>query len=276
MQNNPLQKYYRQPKIYLNLPSGGNFYPPGVVTGDPTNLPVFGMTAMDEIMFKTPDALFTGEASVSVIQSCIPAITQPWLMPQIDVDACLIAIRIATYGQTIETSFTCGSCGEDNTFDLDLSKSLEYFVGLEYPTQVLVGPLMVTLRPLTYREVTKINVNSFELQRQLYQSASSDETPEEKNKRLNDVYKEIAELTSVGFKSAIQSVETDDVEVSDTTQIEEWLKHSDKEFFDKIKEHLEGVKDKWTLPSQTVECASCGSKNKSRLGLDNSDFFVSR
>ena len=52
MENNPLQKYYRQPKIYLDLPSKGNFYPKGAIEGDPSKLPVFGMTAMDEIMFK--------------------------------------------------------------------------------------------------------------------------------------------------------------------------------------------------------------------------------
>ena len=32
------------------------------------------MTAKDEMMFKTPDALLNGQATVDVIQSCIPAI----------------------------------------------------------------------------------------------------------------------------------------------------------------------------------------------------------
>ena len=30
-QTNPLSKYFRQPKIYLRLPSKGKFYPPGVI-----------------------------------------------------------------------------------------------------------------------------------------------------------------------------------------------------------------------------------------------------
>lgn len=273
MNENPLQKYFRQPKIYLSLPSQGNFYPPGVVNGDPGNLPVFGMSAMDEILFKTPDALFNGEATVSVIKSCIPAITQPWVMPQIDVDACLVAIRIATYGQTLETNFTCSKCGEDNKFDLDLSKTLEYFLGLTYDTEVIVGPLMVTLRPLNYKEVTEINLQSFSLRKQLYQSLDG-ETENEKNERLNKAYQDLAKLTSLGYKKAIAKVETDDAQVTDKDQIEEWLKHSDKEFFDKITEKLEELSKKWRLQPQRVQCSACETENEVVMGMDNSDFFV--
>ena len=41
--NNPLQKYFRQPKIYMALPSKGLFYPPGSLLGDYNNVPIFGM-----------------------------------------------------------------------------------------------------------------------------------------------------------------------------------------------------------------------------------------
>ena len=42
-QVNPLQKYFRQPKIYVQLPSKGLYYPPGTLAGDYTNVPVFAM-----------------------------------------------------------------------------------------------------------------------------------------------------------------------------------------------------------------------------------------
>lgn len=273
MNENPLQKYYRQPKIYLSLPSQGNFYPPGTIDGDPVNLPVFGMSAMDEILFKTPDALFNGEATVNVIRSCIPGIKQPWLMPQIDVDACLVAIRIATYGQTLETSFTCSNCEEDNKFDLDLSRTLEYFLGIEYDTQVIAGPLMITLRPLTYKEVTEINVQTFTLRKQLYQAAGS-ESEEERNRQLNEIYQKIAEMTSLGYKKAIAKIETDEDQVTDRSMIEDWIKHSDKEFFDAIKERLEQLAETWTIQSQKVKCNNCEHENTVTMGMDNSDFFV--
>jgi hypothetical protein len=273
MNENPLQKYFRQPKIYLSLPSQGKFYPPGAINGDPANLPVFGMSAMDEILFKTPDALFNGEATVNVIKSCIPGIVQPWVMPQIDVDACLVAIRIATYGQTLETTFKCSNCKEENKFDLDLSRTLEYFLNLEYETEIIIGPLLVTVRPLNYKEVTEINIKTFSLRKQLYQAAGTD-SDEERNKQLNEIYQKIAEMTSLGFKKAIASVESDDNQVTDQSMIEEWIKNSDKEFFDKIKSHLETLADKWKLQPQKVKCSECETENTVSMGMDNSDFFV--
>ena len=94
---NPLQKYFRQPKIYLSLPSKGHWYPEGAIEmTENGELPVYAMTAKDELAFKTPDALLNGQSVVDVVKSCLPNIKDPWLMPSIDVDAILIAIRIAT------------------------------------------------------------------------------------------------------------------------------------------------------------------------------------
>jgi len=96
---NPLANYFRQPKMYMRLPSHGQFYPEGALdTSEIDEYPVYAMTAKDELMFKTPDALMNGQATVEVIKSCIPAIKNPWQMPSLDLDAVLIAIRIATYG----------------------------------------------------------------------------------------------------------------------------------------------------------------------------------
>jgi hypothetical protein len=97
---NPLASFFRQPKIYVSLPSKGEFYPQGSLVKTPNNeYPVFAMTARDELLFKTPDALMNGIATREVITSCIPNILDPWQIPSLDVDAVLSAIRIATYGE---------------------------------------------------------------------------------------------------------------------------------------------------------------------------------
>ena len=103
--SNPLNKYFRQPAIYISLPSG-NTYPPHVVEPTQTGeLAVMPMTAKDEIKFKTPDALMNGQGVVDVIQSCIPAIKDAWQVRSYDIDTVLIAIRIATYGETMDINF---------------------------------------------------------------------------------------------------------------------------------------------------------------------------
>ena len=72
---NPLAGHFRTPKLYTGLPSGGKFYGDDVLEM-PTSgeVPVFPMTAKDEIMLKNPDALLNGEAVASVLMCCIPAI----------------------------------------------------------------------------------------------------------------------------------------------------------------------------------------------------------
>jgi hypothetical protein len=76
IEQNPLRKYFRQPKVFTTLPSRGKYYAEGVLDMPSTNeLPVFAMTAKDELIIKTPDALLNGQATVDIIKSCIPNIT---------------------------------------------------------------------------------------------------------------------------------------------------------------------------------------------------------
>ena len=69
MAQNPLQQYFRQPKIFIGLPSKGIFNKVGSVQGDVTHMPVFGMTGMDEILLKTPDALTSLAICISILFS---------------------------------------------------------------------------------------------------------------------------------------------------------------------------------------------------------------
>ena len=91
-----LENYKRQPKIYIDLPSKGIYYTQGNVVQDNqfTNIPVFGMNTMDEIMLKTPDALFSGQATVNIIKSCIPILTNPWALVGFDIDYVLMQLEL--------------------------------------------------------------------------------------------------------------------------------------------------------------------------------------
>jgi len=272
---NPLSKYFRQPKVYLSLPSKGQFYPAGTLTGDATNLPVFGMNAMDEIMMKTPDALFSGESVVSVIKSCIPDIKDPWAMPQLDIDSVLIAIRIATYGSDLDLQFKCTKCNHMNDTKFDLSRALDYFASLNYENKLFVNPLYITLKPYTYKEYTNIQLQSYELRRLLAKS-TSDISEVERKKLLDDFYKKLAMIESEGFKKQIQTVEADDTVVENAAQINEWIQNSEKTFFDKIKEHLEKSRKEWKIQPQKTSCSECETSNTVDIDLDLANFFVKR
>ena len=158
---NPLSQWFRQPKVYIKLPSNGEFYPHGALDKSANGeYPVYAMNAKDELMFKTPDALLTGQSTVEVIKSCIPAIQDPWSMPSIDLDVALVAIRIATYGQNMEVTANCPHCKNENSYDVDLVAWLGTIGNFEYHTEVNCDPLMVHVRPYSYQELSKTNIKN--------------------------------------------------------------------------------------------------------------------
>ena len=130
---NPLAKHLRQPKIYIKLPSRGKYWPKGSLeTPESGEYPVYAMTAKDEILFKTPDALLNGQATVDVIQSCIPNIKDAWQTPSIDLDAILVAIRMASFGEKIDMSAQVPGTDITKDYQLDLQTIFDNLIQTEY------------------------------------------------------------------------------------------------------------------------------------------------
>ena len=152
--NNPLQQYFRQPAIYIKLPSLGQFYPPGTLTTTETgDLPVYPMTAIDEITYRTPDALFNGQATVNVIQSCMPNIINAWAIPAMDIDTILVAIRIASYGHEMEFGTACPKCAAESNRALDLRSVLDRIQMPDYNKSIQTGDIEIYFRPMNYKNL---------------------------------------------------------------------------------------------------------------------------
>ena len=142
---NPLNKYFRQPAVFVTLPSGGN-YPPHVLTQSQTGeIGVQPMTARDEIIFKTPDALMNGQGMVDVIQSCIPEIKDAWQISNYDLDTILIAIRIATYGETMDINFNVPGTTEKASHTLNLPSLLEQIKTTEVNNDIELKEILIVL-----------------------------------------------------------------------------------------------------------------------------------
>lgn len=268
---NPLQKYFRQPKIYMSLPSKGLYYPPGSLKGDYTNVPIFAMTGQDELILKTPDALYNGEATVNVIQSCCPYIADAKQMPNIDVDAVLTGIRIATYGENLPIYHVCEHCGAENDFDVKLPDLLDFYNSLKFTNKVQVGELTITIRPLTYAEMTEFNIENFKIRKTIFQLAQA-EDPDQS--QIDQLFVAMADIQSSLLLTSIESVQAPDGIVNDPAFITEWVANSEKDLYDAIKEVLSKNKDNWTVTKQTGQCGSCQKENKFDVVLDQSNFFV--
>ena len=253
MEQNPLRKYFRQPKVYITLPSKGLFYPEGSLDVTQNGeYPIFAMTAKDELTMKTPDALLNGAATVDVVKSCVPNITNPWYMPSIDLDAILIAIRIATYGDIMELTTKVPNIGDERKFDVDLRTLLNGLVTKEFETDLDFNDMKILIRPLTYKEFTDASLKTFEEQR-IFSLVNDDEMPDaEKLSKFNKSFKKLTDLTVSTLSKSIASIAVGDTVVTNQTHIDDFIDNADKEFYSTIIDHLEMQRTKFALAPMKV------------------------
>ena len=271
---NPLKQYFRQPSVYLRLPSEGNFWPAGSITMPPNKeLPVLPMTAIDEITYRTPDALFNGSAVVNVILSCIPDIKDAWSAPGTDINSILVAIRIASYGHDMEINSTCPECKNTDEYTIDLRIVLEGLQMPDYVTPLQEGDLEIAFQPMTYRDQNDVNLKQFEEQRVLQAVPGSDLPEEQKLEMLNQALQNITKLTVSALKWNIASVRTPQVLVTDPEHIEEFLRNSDRKLFVKIRDLIIEKRNTSEFKPAQIKCAACEHEYKQTVTLDQTSFF---
>lgn len=273
MSQNPLQTYFRQPKIYLKLPSLGKYTDPASISGTVENLPIFGMTGMDQIIIKTPDALLNGESTIKIIQSCCPNIINAWNVTNLDIDCLLVAIRVATFGNTMSVASACSSCGAENEYDVDLGKFLEHYASCVFNTSVVVGDLIVKLKPMTYKNVTSFSLENFSLQKQLIQ-ISNMEDGQAKQDMLGKAFSNFAILQNRVLVDSIDQIETPNGVVTEFGFIKEWVDNCDQQSIATIRKTMDENKETWQVPASKAVCSSCGNVDQLEIELDQASFFA--
>jgi len=243
-QPNPLASFMRQPKIYIRLPSGGNYWPEGSLAITENNeYAVYSMTAKDELMLKIPDAVMNGQAVVDVIQHCVPGIKNAWEIPSIDLDAILIAIRIATYGEFMKTPLTLGE-------DLEMEYSVDLRIVLEnimqqinWEPMIPVNPdLTVFVKPLNYKQISESAVKTFETQKIIQMANDSNLTEEQKLSAFKDSFGKLTEVTIGLVQSSIYKIDSTGGRTDNPWHIKEFVENVDKDIFNVIQKHTEDLR----------------------------------
>lgn len=275
---NPLSKHFRRPNIYFKLPSRGKFWAEGSLelgaTGD---LPVYPMTSADEITLKTPDALMSGTSVTSVIQSCCPNIKDAWEMPGIDVDAILIAIRIATFGTNMSISATCPHCSDKHDYDFNLTTLLDNIRSPNYNVPVEVDGLKIRVRPQKYFDVNKANLVNYEEQRIMLSLNDDSIANDVRAARLKESMQRIIDLNRALLVKATEYIETEDgLKVADPNFIKEFYENAETQLVTKVEKHLQALAEEAALPLMDLVCGSeeCGKEFKLPLEFDYSSFFA--
>jgi hypothetical protein len=276
MNSNPLSKFFRQPAIYIRLPSQGQHWLPGSIDY-PVNgeIPVLPMTAIDEIGYRTPDALFNGEAVVGVIKSCVPNIKQAWSVPAPDVDVLLIAIRIASYGHEMDIGSACPACGEEHDFGLDLRGIIDGLKSSDYTTPLTQGDLTFHFRPLNYREMVNNSLQQFEQQKTLQMVNESTELAEkDKIEKMNAMMKTLVEVTVKAISQSITEIRTPAAIVTEQAHIEEFIVNCDRSVFNSIRDFVIKLRESSEIQPLNITCPACTHQYRQVFTLDMSNFFV--
>jgi hypothetical protein len=279
---NPLMAQMRQPKIYIRLPSNGEFWENGSLEQTENGeYPVYSMTAQDELKLKIPDALMNGQAVVDVLQHCVPNIKNAWAVPNIDMDVLLIAIRIATYGEKMSVPIKLGS-EIDYEYELDLRLVVDQLMNnIAWDPIVPINEnLIVHVRPITYKTMTQGALQTFETQK-IIQIVNDESVAEEDKIRIfKESFAKLNKLTLGVITESIFNIESSNGGTSDRKHIQEFMDNVDKEIFDKVKGHIDILREHNAIKplkiAVTDEMRAIGITDEEievPLNFDPSNFF---
>ena len=274
--------FMRQPKIYIRLPSNGEYWPEGsLVPSETGEYAIYSMTAQDELMLKIPDALMNGQAIVDTIQHCVPNIKNAWHTPNIDLDVILIAIRLATYGEQMTTPIKFGELELEYSIDLrKVMDSLQNQISWD-PIVSINDELTVFVRPINYKQMSTSAMQAFETQKIIQMVNDEKISDADKVEIFKDSFSKLTEVTIGMIGASIYKIDSSQGSTDNPTYIKEFVDNVDKEKFDKIQKHIEKLKDQNSIKPISVavteemrENGVTGESVDVPLTFDASTFFV--
>jgi hypothetical protein len=274
---NPLTKLFRQPAIYFMPPSQGRWWPMGAMNVPETGeFAVFPMTSKDEVTLRTPDALLNGQGMVEVIQSCVPDIKDAWKMPATDVDATLIAIRIASYGHKMDFESKCPLCEETHTYALDLRGMLDSIKLPDFEQTFNVNGLTLKFRPQAYygmNKVSKINFEVHKLGQALDALEDGDERVRESMVQMNRLVDLNLEVLTECTDHIIMD-ENPEEKIKNKEYILEFYKNIPSALSQQIQKAYTDIAKKGAVPPVKTNCAGCNEEIDMSIEFDYTNFFV--
>lgn len=274
MNNNPLRQFFRRPAVFVRLPSGGKYYTPEQVEmPDNGELPVYPMTAIDDITLRTPDGLFNGTAIADLIKSCVPAVKDPWAINNVDFDAILIAVRSASGESNLELESKCPSCEEEASYGLDLLTLLGQMKSGNYEETLEINGMKIKFKPLTYKEMNQAAMAQFETQR-AFANLDKIENEDARNKKAKEVLESITNLTMDILSSAIEHIEVPGTKVQDKIFILDFMKNCDKPTYNSIRDKLTELRSASEIKPLKIKCIHCQHEYEQTFTLNTADFFA--
>lgn len=266
---NPLITSLRLPGETFQLPSKALLYKNNEVSKrvleSDGEVHVFPLTTYEELLLKTPDLLFSGQAIVQTFSRCIPDILNPMQLLSKDVDFLLVALRKVTYGVEAEITYDheCDNSKEhkyiintkqffDSTKSLDVTEEIEQ----GWPITLSNGQTAI-IRPF--------------LQQHVVESAQRTMT-----------FPDVGEMTSLEFVESIRTTIIENLApaiaevdgISDPELIKEWIDTIPTVWVTELSEAIERVSDFGISFDAEVKCKDCGATVTVKVPLNPQSFFT--
>jgi hypothetical protein len=269
---NPLLRTLRLPGETVTLPSKALFYNDGEVATEVIEsggeIYVQPMTSYEEILMKTPDLLFTGQAIVQTFAACIPQIYNPLELLAADVDFLLIALRKISLGASLAITYH-HNCEDAATHDymIDINQFIKQAKYVDPATVInsfihtLPNGQEVHLRPFRLKNVLEIS-----------QVAVNEPRGEDVSKIEEVDF--VAKLLVAGTLPTIEYVIADGEKVEDPAFVEEWIKALPVLWTKELADVIERA-NKWGVdPSAPIVCKDCGEELSVQIPLNPQNFFT--
>jgi T4 bacteriophage base plate protein len=265
---NPLLKYIRTPAATLELSSQGKFWPEGTLKKT-HNLTVFPMTGQDEILLLSTNYMLLGSVLAEIIANCIPDIVDVWSMPRIDLDSILIAIRCASYNESMNVQFACSKCKNNQTHSVNLPEISSQISIPDYTNPLLIGELAVWFRPVTFAEHFQQVVDQNSKVAVIKKLSNESLTDEEKQQIINQNLRQMTAINIANLANSIDRILIDSqATVRDKEFIKDWLMKLDRETFATVSTAIGDKIQEYSLPKKTFVCKNEECKHENELVID--------
>jgi hypothetical protein len=281
MDQNPLKKYFRQPALYIRLPTLGRWYDTSVITVEGSSeIPIYGLSAIDDIMLNTPDAMLNGQALENVLKNCVPSIVDVKKLLIPDLDAIFVALKHATNNGKDDHNCKCPSCNHENSFEINcqmLLDSMSYVDDTDTSLQI-DDDLMVYLRPYDFEMRHVYMQKEFEEEKML-QSLMRPDLDEFTKAHL--AAESVDRLSKITFELVSRSIEKvvmvkENITVTENKFINEWLQSINKIQAEAVITKVSELNKIGVNEKVDVKCQSCGHEWDETLNFDPINFFAKR
>jgi hypothetical protein len=262
-----LIKYSRVPGINVCLPSKGAYGPENINLDAAGSVRTLPMTANDELALNSPDLLISGRAINMVLESCCPDIENVGGLPNIDVEALLLAIKCNSSGEKLDISGNCEKCEHEYVYDVSIPNLIQQITFIEDQQIIeLSSGVKIILGPLTWDQSCSI---TFELMKEgksyedFIKNNQDDNLLFKRREQLHIIVREL-NLKSI-TNCIIAAITPENITVNNYEDIYFFLKDLTKSDFQLVENSWAELNKKGLPRNIDVKCENCGHEQHHKL-----------